>query len=103
MEQSLVMYRITKPGHRLDMYIGAQPLSNDDGKVTALTIWRWEVNRVPDFYKRKALNEIKSLLISARNRFRNAIDGVMIPPDERYREKSKAFEELEKALKELED
>lgn len=63
----------------------------------------WEVNRVPDFYKRKALNEIKSLLISARNRFRNAIDGVMIPPDERYREKSKAFEELEKALKELED
>lgn len=63
----------------------------------------WEVNKVPDFYKRKALNEIKSLLISARNRFRNAIDGVMIPPDERYREKSKAFEELEKALKELED
>lgn len=63
----------------------------------------WEVNRVPDFYKRKALNEIKSLLISARNRFRNAIDGVMIPPDERYREKSKAFEELEKALKELDD
>lgn len=40
MEQSLVMYRITKPGHRLDMYIGAQPLNN--GKVTALTIWRWE-------------------------------------------------------------
>ena len=63
----------------------------------------WEVNRVPEFYKRKALNEIKSLLISARNRFRNAIDGVMIPPDERYREKSKAFEELEKALKELDD
>ena len=63
----------------------------------------WEVNRVPDFYKRKALNEIKSLLISARNRFHNAIDGVMIPPDERYREKSKAFEELEKALKELDD
>lgn len=62
----------------------------------------WEVNRVPNFYKRKALNEVKSLLISARNRFRNAIDGVMIPPDERYREKSKAFEELEKALKELE-
>lgn len=63
----------------------------------------WGVHRVPDFYKRKALNEIKSLLISARNRFRNAIDGVMIPPDERYREKSKAFEELEKALKELND
>ena len=62
----------------------------------------WEVNRVPDFNKRKALNQIKSLLISARNRFRNTIDGVMIPPDERYREKSKAFEELEKALKELE-
>ena len=62
----------------------------------------WEVNRVPDFYKRKALNEIKSLLISARNRFRSVIDGVMIPPDERYREKSKAFEELEKALKKLE-
>lgn len=63
----------------------------------------WEVNRVPDFYKRKIVNEVKSLLISARNRFHNAIDGVMIPPDERYREKSKAFEELEKALKELED
>lgn len=63
----------------------------------------WEVHRVPDFYKRKALNEVKSLLTSAKNRFRNAIDGVMIPPDERYREKSKAFEELEKALKELED
>ena len=57
----------------------------------------------PDFYKRKALNKIKLLLISAKNRFCNAIDGVMIPPDERYREKSKAFEELEKALKELED
>lgn len=63
----------------------------------------WQVNRVPEFYKRKALNKIKLLLISARNRFRSAIDGVMIPPDERYREKSKAFEELEKALKELED
>lgn len=63
----------------------------------------WEIHRVPDFYKRKALNEVKSLLVSAKNRFRNAIDGVMIPPDERYREKSKAFEELEKALKELED
>lgn len=63
----------------------------------------WEVNRIPEFYKRKALNEIKSLLISAKNRFRNAIDGVMIPPDERYREKSNAFEEFEKALKELED
>ena len=63
----------------------------------------WEVHRVPDFYKRKALNKIKLLLISAKNRFRNAIDGAMIPPDERYREKSKAFEELEKALKELED
>ena len=63
----------------------------------------WEVHRVPDFYKRKALNEVKSLLISAKNRFRSVIDGVMIPPDERYREKSKAFEELEKALKELED
>ena len=63
----------------------------------------WEVHRVPEFYKRKALNKIKLLLISAKNRFRNAIDGVMIPPDERYREKSKAFEELEKALKELED
>lgn len=63
----------------------------------------WEVHRVPDFYKRKALSEVKSLLTSARNRFHNAIDGVMIPPDERYREKSKAFEELEKALKELEN
>ena len=28
---------------------------------------------------------------------------ITLPPDERYREKSKAFEELEKALKELED
>ena len=63
----------------------------------------WEVNRVPDFYKRKIVNEVKSLLISARNRFHNVIDGVMIPPDERYGEKSRAFEELEKALKELED
>lgn len=63
----------------------------------------WEVNRVPDFYKRKIVNEVKSLLISARNRFHNIIDGVMIPPDERYREKSRAFEELEKALKKLED
>lgn len=42
MEQSLVMYKITKPKHKLDGYIGAQPLSNDDGKVTALTILRWE-------------------------------------------------------------
>lgn len=63
----------------------------------------WQVCRIPEFYKRKALNKIKLLLISAKNRFRNVIDGVMIPPDERYREKSKAFEELEKALKELED
>ena len=63
----------------------------------------WKVNRVPDFYKRKIVNEVRSLLISARNRFHNVIDGVMIPPDERYREKSRAFEELEKALKELED
>lgn len=42
MKQSLVMYRISKPKHKLDGYISAQPLSNDDGKVTALTIWRWE-------------------------------------------------------------
>ena len=57
----------------------------------------WEVNRVPDFYKRKALNEVKSLLISARNRFRNAIDGVMIPPDT---EKSqKHLRNLKKHLK----
>ena len=63
----------------------------------------WQVCRVPKFYKRKTLNEVKLLLISARNRFRSAIDGVMIPPDERYREKSKAFEELEKALEELEN
>lgn len=55
----------------------------------------WEVNRVPDFYKRKALNEIKSLLISARNRFRNTIDGVT--PDERYREKH--LRNLKKHLK----
>lgn len=63
----------------------------------------WEVNKVPKFYKRKTLKEVKLLLISARNRFRSAIDGVMIPLDERYREKSKAFEELEKALEELEN
>ncbi len=43
MEQSLVMYRISKVKHKLDGYIGAQPLSNDDdGKVTALTVNRWE-------------------------------------------------------------
>lgn len=42
MEQSLVMYNISKVGHNLDGYIGAQPLRNDDGKVTALTVWRWE-------------------------------------------------------------
>lgn len=42
MELSLVMYRITKPKHDLDGYVSAQPLRNDDGKVTALTILRWE-------------------------------------------------------------
>lgn len=42
MELSLVMYRITKPKHDLDGYTSAQPLRNDDGKVTALTILRWE-------------------------------------------------------------
>lgn len=42
MEQSLVMYRISKVKHKLDGYIGAQPLSNDDGKVIALTVNRWE-------------------------------------------------------------
>ena len=42
MEQSLVMYRISKVKHKLDGYMGAQPLSNDDGKVTALTVNRWE-------------------------------------------------------------
>ena len=42
MEQSLVMYRISKVKHKLDGYMGAQPLDNDDGKVTALTINRWE-------------------------------------------------------------
>lgn len=42
MELSLVTYRISKIKHKLDGYIGAQPLRNDDGKVTALTIWRWE-------------------------------------------------------------
>ena len=42
MEQSLVMYRISKVKHKLDGYMGAQPLNNDDGKVTALTINRWE-------------------------------------------------------------
>lgn len=42
MELSLVTYRISKIKHKLDGYIGAQPLHNDDGKVTALTIWRWE-------------------------------------------------------------
>lgn len=34
----------------------------------------WQVSRVPKFYKRKTLNEVKLLLISARNRFRSAID-----------------------------
>lgn len=63
----------------------------------------WQVSRVPKFYKRNTLNEVKLLLISARNRFRSAIDGVMIPSDERYREKSKVFEELEKALEEFEN
>lgn len=42
MKQSLVMYRITKPMHELDGYTSAQPLSNDDGKVTALTLLRWQ-------------------------------------------------------------
>lgn len=42
MELSLVTYRISKLRHKLDGYIGAQPLSNDDGKVTALTVNRWE-------------------------------------------------------------
>lgn len=42
MEQSLVMYNISKVGHNLDGYIGAQPLSNDEGKVTALTLLRWQ-------------------------------------------------------------
>lgn len=40
MELSLVTYRISKIKHKLDGYIGAQPLRNDDGKVTALTVWR---------------------------------------------------------------
>ena len=42
MEQSLVTYRISKVKHKLDGYIGAQPLSNDEGKVTALTLLRWQ-------------------------------------------------------------
>lgn len=42
MELSLVTYRISKIQHKLDGYIGAQPLRNDNGKVTALTVWRWE-------------------------------------------------------------
>lgn len=42
MELSLVTYRISKLRHKLDGYIGAQPLSNDNGKVTALTLLRWE-------------------------------------------------------------
>lgn len=42
MKQSLVMYRITKPMHELDGYTSAQPLSNDDGKVTVLTLLRWQ-------------------------------------------------------------
>lgn len=45
MELSLVTYRISKIKHKLDGYIGAQPLRNDDGKVTALTVWRWEEKR----------------------------------------------------------
>ena len=42
MEQSLVTYRISKVKHKLDGYIGAQPLSNDERKVTALTLLRWQ-------------------------------------------------------------
>lgn len=42
MELSLVTYRISKLRHKLDRYIGAQPLRNDNGKVTALTLLRWE-------------------------------------------------------------
>lgn len=42
MELSLVTYRISKIKHPLDGYIGAQPLRNDNGKVTTLTVWRWE-------------------------------------------------------------
>lgn len=42
MELSLVTYRISKVNHKLDGYIGAQSLRNDNGKVTALTVWRWE-------------------------------------------------------------
>lgn len=42
MKQSLVMYRITKPMHELDGYTSAQPLSNDDGEVIALTLLRWQ-------------------------------------------------------------
>lgn len=42
MELSLVTYRISKLRHKLDGYIGAQPLRNDNGKVTALTLLRWE-------------------------------------------------------------
>lgn len=42
MELSLVTYRISKIKHKLDGYIGAQPLRNDDGKVTALTLLRWQ-------------------------------------------------------------
>lgn len=42
MELSLVTYRISKLRHKLDGYISAQPLSNDNGKVTALTLLRWE-------------------------------------------------------------
>lgn len=42
MEQSLVMYRISKVEHKLDGYIGAQPLDNDFGKVTVFTVNRWK-------------------------------------------------------------
>lgn len=43
MEQSLVMYRISKVKHKLNGYMGAQPLDNDNGKVTALTVNKWEL------------------------------------------------------------
>ena len=52
-------------------------------------------------FDRPFSEDVYECLMDAHQKYN--FDGVMIPPDERYREKSKAFEELEKTLKELED
>lgn len=61
MELSLVTYRISKIQHKLDGYIGAQPLRNDDGKVTALTVWRWE-EEIADNLKESGI-EVKDVRV----------------------------------------